>query len=362
MPAGDDDRRGAGVRAAGVGSGSGPGEGSGGGRGDAPARRGDEQRDKVRRFVFDDLAVRGQLVDLSASWKAALSARRYAIPVRETLGQAMGAVALLASSLKFDGRMTLQVTGDGPLRMLVVQCRNDLSLRAMAHAEERAREAGSFHELVRDGRLVLSIEAADGGRYQGIVALERPTFAENLENYFANSEQLPTRLWLHADRQRVAGLLLQKMPLEENASEARVIETGNHWHRLQGLVDAAPPDHLRRHTDDAALLRTLFPHDDVRLFEPAGVAFRCRCSRERIERVLRMMGLDEVNAAISESGSLTVSCEFCGRGYVFDAEDAAALFAGAGDASGTRGGGDGGDDDAGGGGEPPSGGGGVTLH
>ncbi|MEO0974679.1 MAG: Hsp33 family molecular chaperone HslO [Pseudomonadota bacterium] len=282
--------------------------------------------DKVRRFVFEEAPVRGQLVDLTESWKAALATRRYAIPVREVLGQAMGAVALLASSLKFDGRMTLQVTGDGPLRMLVVQCRSDLSMRAMSHAEDDACETTTFRELVGDGRLVLSLEATDGQRYQGIIALERPTFVACLENYFANSEQLPTRLWLRANRQRVVGLLLQKMPLEENVPEAAEAEATNHWGRLQGLVDVASPDELLRH-DDEALLRKLFTSDDVRLFDPTPLRFHCPCSRERIARVLRMMGREEVDAEVAESGALTVSCEFCGRSYAYDEEDVAQLFA-----------------------------------
>ncbi|MEO0420743.1 MAG: Hsp33 family molecular chaperone HslO [Pseudomonadota bacterium] len=293
---------------------------------DENTRRVERHPDKVRRFVFEDTPVRGQLVDLTESWKAALASRPYAIPVREVLGQAMGAVALLASSLKFDGRMTLQVTGEGPLRMLVVQCRSDLTMRAMAHAEDRAREVSSFRDLVGEGRLVLSIEADDGQRYQGIIALDRPTFVACLEDYFANSEQLPTRLWLSAHRQRVVGLLLQQMPLEENASEASEIEAGNHWNRLQGLVDVTPPDVLPRHGDEA-LLRQLFPRDDVRLFDPSPVQFHCPCSRERIERVLRMMGREEVDAEIAESGSLSVSCEFCGRSYAFDGDDVVEVFA-----------------------------------
>ncbi|MEM9383824.1 MAG: Hsp33 family molecular chaperone HslO [Pseudomonadota bacterium] len=292
---------------------------------DEDAQRIERHPDKVRRFVFEDTPVRGQLVDLTSSWKTALASRPYSIPVREVLGQAMGAVALLASSLKFDGRMTLQVTGEGPLRMLVVQCRSDLTMRAMAQAEDRAREVSCFRDLVGEGRLVLSIEATDGQRYQGIVALDQPTFVTCLEDYFANSEQLPTRLWLSAQRQRVVGLLLQKMPLEENAPEASVLEAGNHWNRLQGLVDVMPPDVLTRH-GDGALLRYLFPRDDVRLFDPTPVKFRCPCSRERIERVLRMMGREEVEAEIVESGSLSVSCEFCGSAYAFDGEDVLEVF------------------------------------
>ncbi len=124
--------------------------------GEGPRR--EDGRDHVRRFVFEHFAVRGQIVELDVAWRTALATQRYAIPVRETLGQAMAASALLASTLKFDGKLTMQVTSEGPLRLMVVQCRSDLSLRAMAQAASNAREAQTFHQLVTDGRLVLSIE------------------------------------------------------------------------------------------------------------------------------------------------------------------------------------------------------------
>jgi molecular chaperone Hsp33 len=292
---------------------------------DDPLQQPPSGRDHVRRFVFEHFAVRGQLVELNDSWRKALSTRRYAIPVRETLGQAMAASALLASTIKFDGKLTMQVTSAGPLRLLVVQCRSDLTLRAMARADERAREAQDFHQLVSDGRLVLNIETGGNQRYQGIVALERPDFAACLEDYFTNSEQLPTRLFLGADRQRAMGLLLQKMPLEEDAPEHMALASEREWDRVQQLALMVPPDEFMRH-DDEALLRRLFPNDDVRLFAPSPVRFHCGCSRARIERVLRMMGRQEVDAAIEEEGTLTVSCEFCGRAYLFDAQDAAAVF------------------------------------
>jgi molecular chaperone Hsp33 len=183
---------------------------------------------------------------------------------------------------------------------------------------------------------VLSIETADAKRYQGIVALERPDFSAALENYFMNSEQLPTRLVLASDRRRVIGLLLQKMPLEENATPEQEIDAQRAWDRLQGQAAAIAPDQLLRH-DDEALLRRLFPRDDVRMFPTAPVRWQCGCSRARIEQLLRMMGKAEVDATIAEEGSVKVSCEFCGAGYLFDEEDARGLFGGDGEAGGAPG-------------------------
>ncbi len=187
-----------------------------------------------------------------------------------------------------------------------------------------------------------------------------------------NSEQLPTRLFLGADRRRAVGLLLQKMPLEEGVSEEAEVAALRQWDRIQRLAMGLVPDELMRF-DDEGLLRRLFPEDDVRLFAPAKVRFHCGCSRRRIEGVLRMMGRDEVDAAVREEGSLTVSCDFCGAGYIFDAQDvedvfsvaAAAATEGAEDGSDGGAGGAGGSGGSSGGGTKGRGGapgGDVTLH
>src|SRR5579871_162474 len=236
------------------------------------------EHDTLRRFIFDKLPVQGRHVHLDATWRAALERQDYPAPVRELLGEAMAATALLSATLKFDGSITLQIQGTGPVHLLVVQCTSGLNLRGLAHWNGEV-PARSFRELVGDGRLALTIEQNQKAeRYQSIVPLEGETLAASLESYFAQSEQLATRLWLTAGNGSAAGLLLQMMPDRQGDSDA--------WQHVTVLSDTLQQSEL---SDLPAqeLLHRLYNEDDVRLFEGAPVAFRCRCSRERIEGTLK---------------------------------------------------------------------------
>jgi molecular chaperone Hsp33 len=278
-------------------------------------------RDSISRFLFDDAPVRGDLVQLDATWQAALERIAYPPEVRELLGQAIAATVLLGSTLKYEGALTLQVTGDGRVHLLVVQVDSERHVRGLArwHGEVAGAD---WRTLLGSGRMVITLEQRGRDeRYQGIVALEGASFAEAIERYFERSEQLPTRLFLAADGARAAGLLLQVLPSRTPDDEA--------WNRLtllgatvtgQELLNLAPED----------LLHRLYHEEQVRLLESAPVAFRCSCSRERIAGMLRGLGAPEVQSIVDEQGQVEVSCEFCGRQYRFDPVDALALFAAAG--------------------------------
>lgn len=291
-----------------------------------------KRADSLHRFLFEHLPVRGEVVHLDASWQAALEYTDYPPPVRSLLGQAMAAASLLASTLKFSGAMTLQVQGDGPVSLLVVQCSSEMMLRGMAqHADDIAPETG-FQELVGEGNMAITIEPADQSeRYQGIVSMEGDSLAACLEGYFQRSEQLATRLWLAADGDAASGLLLQVIPGEEEG------EDGDAWNHTVTLADTVTDRELC-HLPVEELLHRLYNEDDVRLFEARPVVFRCSCSRDKIADVLRRLGQDEVRDIVAEQGQVSVGCEFCGRRYNFDAVDAEGLFAdpGASQGSSTR--------------------------
>ena len=275
------------------------------------------EHDTLRRFIFDQLSVQGRWVHLDASWRAALERQDYPEPVRALLGEAMAATALMSATLKFDGNLTLQLQGSGSVHLLVVQCTSGLNLRGLArwHGDIRA---GSFRELIGDGRLVLTIEqTGKAERYQGIVPLEGETLAASLEQYFKRSEQLDTRLWLSADASCAAGLLLQVLPDQERNPDA--------WQHVTVLADTAKAEELTA-LSSGELLRRLYHEDDVRLFDASPVAFRCQCSRNRIEGVLRGLGEDEAQVILREQGRVHVECEFCARSYDFDVVDVQALF------------------------------------
>ncbi len=277
------------------------------------------EHDTLRRFIFDRLPVQGRHVHLDATWRAALERQDYPAPVRALLGEAMAAAVLLSATLKFDGSITLQIQGAGPVHLLVVQCTSGLNLRGLARWNG-ALEGADFRTLVGDGRLVMTIEQeGKAERYQSIVALQGDTLSASLESYFTQSEQLATRLWLTAGDGSAAGLLLQMLPDRGGDPDA--------WQHVTILSDTVQQAELSN-LSAQELLHRLYNEDDVRLFDGAPVAFRCQCSRERIEHTLRGLGHTEVQSILQEFGKVDVDCEFCGRRYSFDVVDVESLFAG----------------------------------
>jgi molecular chaperone Hsp33 len=288
-------------------------------------------RDCLHRFLFEHYPIRGYIVHLDAAWRALLEHRKYPDAIRDTLGEAVAASVLLASTLKFDGTLSLQLKGQGPMHLMVAQCSNQLGVRAVARYREESADRG-LAALSGDGNLTVTLENDDlTQRYQGIVPLNGDRLSECLREYFENSEQLPTRLWLHADEQGASGLLLQK--LSDDTIAARdgsrpapsKAEIADAWHRVQLLGDTLKPEELKS-LSDRDILRRLFAEDDVRLFESAPVFFRCRCSRERVIGMLRSLGADEIRSIVAERGNVEVHCDFCNRGYVFDSVDAEELL------------------------------------
>lgn len=283
-------------------------------------------RDTLHRFLFDRFPIRGHLVHLDAAWRALIEHRQYPPVIRETLGEAVVASLLLAATIKFEGVLSLQLQGDGPMHLLLAQCTSGLGVRGLARHREGAGTAHQIHELIGNGNLTVTLETDEGAqRYQGIVPIEGKRLADSLQAYFQNSEQLPTRLWLHADLQGASGMLLQKLPGSASlpAAEAAAIEDA--WRRVQLIADTLTPEELRT-LADAEILHRLFNEDDLRLFEPSPVYFRCRCSRERVAGMLQGLGEVETRGVIAERGKVEVHCDFCNRAYVFDAVDVEQLF------------------------------------
>ncbi|MFM8331350.1 MAG: Hsp33 family molecular chaperone HslO [Candidatus Methylumidiphilus sp.] len=278
--------------------------------------------DCLLRFVFEDLGVRGELVRLDASWRAVLERHAYPEIVKTQLGQALATVVLLSATVKFEGALILQAQGEGPLHTLVAQATHQRTLRGLARWHGEGPAGGGLAEVFGAGRLVLTLQREGAEPYQGIVGLEGANLAEAVQTYFTHSEQLPTRLWLAADNDRATGLMLQELPGQYGGSGGE----GEAWSRLTLLADTVTERELLLLPAETLLYR-LFNEEDVSVFEPEPVAFRCSCSRERIESVLRSLGRAEAEAGLAENGRLDVGCEFCNRRYGFDAVDVHALFA-----------------------------------
>lgn len=281
----------------------------------------DTDNDYLYRFVFEQFGVRGEFVCLGASWQAVRDRHDYPLLVEAQLGKALTSVLLLSGTIKFKGSLILQLQGDGRVQALVAQATEQRTIRGMARFDEALRDGQAIdgEALLGQARLVLTAESPKGERYQGIVPVDGGDVASAVEGYFVQSEQLPTRLWLAADAQHAAGLFLQRLPGTQGEDE--------HWQRVCMLADTLKDEELLN-LDARQLLHRLFHEEDLRLFEPEPVAFRCSCSRERIGDALASLGEGEVAQMLEEMGSIEVDCEFCNAHYAFDTVDAAALFAG----------------------------------
>jgi len=275
------------------------------------------ENDQLHRFLIENTNVRGELVHLNATWKAVLERTDYPENVRKILGEGLAACALLSATIKFKGSLILQIRGDGPLHLLVVQATSSGSMRAIARWHGEVPE-DNLESIFGNGQMAITIEPDDGEAYQGIIALQGDHLNQALEAYFQQSEQLNTRLWLITDTQVCAGLLLQELPGENPDTDA--------WQRTTHLASTVTPPELLQ-LDAREFLHRLFYEEDIRLFDPEPRYFRCNCSRDRISSMLLSLGLNEVHNILEEQGNIEVDCEFCNAHYLFDAVDVEALFA-----------------------------------
>jgi len=275
-------------------------------------------KDAIVPFVFESLPVRGALVQLESAWQRMQLGHDYADPVAEVLGHSAAATALIAQSLKFDGTITFQISSDGPLKMLVMQSTDSLDLRGMASAQDIAGDT-VFADLVAGARCAVTVDSGAMERpYQGIVDISPESLATSLENYFAQSVQVPSHVQLAQDRVLCGGILLQQMPEESPTLE-------DDWRRLGFLAKTLRAEDL---ADGASheLLHKIFAEDDVRAFKPREARFHCRCTQQKVEEVLRLLGEEETRAACEEQGRVEVTCEYCGRLRTFDAVDVTRVF------------------------------------
>jgi molecular chaperone Hsp33 len=272
-----------------------------------------KQQDCLRRFLFEELGVRGEWVRLQQSL---LSAKQHQVLVNEAvesqLGQALAAVVLLSATIKFKGAMILQVQGGGELKALVAQSSNDRRIRGLVRTELTVSSTTLKEMIGEGGRLVLTVETDNGEPYQGIVAVNENSLAEVLKTYFSQSEQLDTDLWLFANQTHAAGLFIQELPNDN--------QDKNNWEHIHTLANTITAEELLQ-LDCEELLHRLFNQEKVRLFSPEPVEFKCSCSRKKIGSTLAALGRMELEAILLEREDIEVDCQFCGAQYKFDKVD-----------------------------------------
>jgi molecular chaperone Hsp33 len=274
------------------------------------------EHDLLRRFMFEDIGVRGLWVKLSQSWLATKKHQPCNESVEMQLGEALTAVVLLSATIKFNGSLILQAQGSGPLQTLVAQATHDRKIRGLIKHNNLVKK-GSLEQMFGDGKLAITISANSHQSYQGVVPLEGYNLASALEAYFTQSEQLSTRLWLFADDNRAAGLLLQELPSD--------LSNKNDWDRVTLLADTITENELLE-LDCEHLLFRLFNEESVRIFQGEPITYECTCSRAKIENALRIVGHDELKTLLKERHQIEVNCEFCNKLYRYDTIDIEQLF------------------------------------
>lgn len=276
--------------------------------------------DTLQRFLFEHAPIRGEVAHLDATWRAVLDRHNYPPVLRAVLGELMAAGALLAATLKFEGSIILQLQGNGAVKLIVVECTSEHTLRATAKWSGELGEDAGLADLLGEGRFVITLAPGEGRQnYQGVVEIDPAGVAASLEQYMERSEQLDTRLWLAAGEDCAAGLLLQKLPEREAPDH-------DSWNRATRLAETLTAPELLE-LPARTLLHRLYHQEDVRVFDPRPVSFRCSCSPERVDAMLRTLGAAEVQSILDERDEVEVTCEFCNRAYRYDTVDAEQLFA-----------------------------------
>lgn len=277
-------------------------------------------QDQFQRFIFEHSQVRGAWVQLGDSFREIINQAPYPDSVRQLLGESLVASVLMSSTLKFEGTLSLQAAGEGALRTLMAECSHDRKIRGLARFDEQAMSGETLHELLGQSRMAITITPEKGQRYQGVVPREANNLAGCLEEYFERSEQIATSLFLFADGDTAAGLLLQRLP-------GHTEEDDDLWNRVNHLARTVEAEELLK-LDSETLLHRLFHEETVRLYEPEPVEFRCSCSRERTLAALESIGKEECYSILDEQGSIDMDCQFCHANYRFNRNDIDHLFTG----------------------------------
>ncbi|OGT30066.1 MAG: hypothetical protein A3E87_10080 [Gammaproteobacteria bacterium RIFCSPHIGHO2_12_FULL_35_23] len=272
--------------------------------------------DTLQKFSFEKYPVRGVIIHLNATFKKACESSNYSEATKKYLGTALSAIGLLSSTIKYEGKLTLQIQGEGPLSLLLTQANEKLQLRGLAH--EKGKVTSSFKKSIVKGTLLINIDLKDAkNRYQAVTELKQETLAEAINHYFMQSEQLPTKLWLFANKNSAAGLLIQKMPSQEAESEF--------WEHIVMLAETITAKELLS-LSNYQIINRLFHEEAVRLFEQDPVCFKCSCSNEKMAAIIIQLGEKEAEEILAEQGEITATCDFCNRIYRFDKVDVAKLF------------------------------------
>lgn len=270
-------------------------------------------KDVLHRYLFDDMHVRGELVQLHNTYKDIVALHDYPQGVSELLGELVAATCLLTATLKFEGEIAVQLQGDGPIGYLAVNGNHNQKMRGIARQTEEANGSG-LRELIGKGTMVITIRPTHGEAYQGVVALEKETLADCLAHYFEVSEQIPTKIWLFTNEstKQVAGSLIQLLPDGEDKEQQ--VADYEHLCQLTNTIKSEEVFSL----EAEELLYRLYHQEKVRLFEPQNVEYQCSCSEEKCLNAIAQVQPTELKDILEEQGKVSMTCDYCRTTYDFD--------------------------------------------
>ncbi len=273
----------------------------------------------LQRFLFEHAAIRGEMVHLDSVYQTITQQRAYPLKIKQLLGEAMMSCALLVGGIKFEGEVSVQFQGDKRFPLMLIQCDHLLQMRGFANFSENLSDE-EYTEAFMQGNLVINLTPHQQTQtYQSVVPLISTAMSDNLMHYFAQSEQLPSKVWFAINEQSAAGILLQLMPGQSS------MQREHFWEYAVQIGATITAEELLT-LDNATLLHRLYHETELRLYPERLIQFKCRCSHEKMQQVIGLLGEKEAQDLVQEKGQVDIRCEFCSLNYTFDAIDVALLF------------------------------------
>lgn len=286
-----------------------------------------DSSDHLYRYTFDNLPVRGELVQLNKSYQQLIAGHNYPPVIQTLLGELMAVTSLLSATLKFDGHINLQMQSrsadseqSSPIvNFATVNGSQNQQLRGLARLVREPGDASSLHQLFGNGAYLIITLTPDGGeRYQGLVEVkaEDTSLAQVIERYFEQSEQLRTRVWLHSDKEKIGAMLLQALPDKTDLKDD--------FAHLATLTDTIQADELLN-LPPTEILHRLYHEEDVRLYDPLAVTFFCGCSKTKSMNALYSVPVEELRDIMQRDGDIRLVCDYCRTEYIYTEETLAEI-------------------------------------
>jgi len=274
----------------------------------------------INRFLFKDLDIRGQHLSLIDTWQDMIQNRGYSVLVRQLFGELSALAIFLANGIKHKGKLTLQVQGSGIVSLLLVEVTSDLKIRGMVRSDSIIEEDDSLDKILGEGQIVATLyNSQTDHSFQSLVPINQKGLIATFEDYFFQSEQLESRLWVSSTQENLCAMLLQKMPeADQHDSEG--------WHRVGTLSDTITQDELIS-LDAESLLHRLFHEETLQLFNADWVGYECEQSKERFEKIIYDLGEQDARDLLKERGEIAIHNEICNEHLFFDVQDVDRIFA-----------------------------------